>query len=139
MIKTATPASIRAINRFVVLDTVRKKGSCSRAQISRITGLFRSTVGEIVEVLLSQNLLIQRQAQLEREAREAVPFSFTKGGCTYERGYMRQPVYACRTCGGGGVCAGCSVGCHAGESTGCPLVFAVLCSVPHTRTCALSL
>ncbi|PWN91413.1 hypothetical protein FA10DRAFT_300027 [Acaromyces ingoldii] len=57
--------------------------------------------------------LIQRQAQLEREAREAVPFSFTKGGCTYEKGYIRQPVYACRTCGGGGVCAGCSVGCHA--------------------------
>ncbi|PWN38082.1 uncharacterized protein FA14DRAFT_159821 [Meira miltonrushii] len=57
--------------------------------------------------------LIEKQAELEEAARQAVPFSFTKGGCTYERGYIRQPVYACKTCGGGGVCAGCSVGCHA--------------------------
>lgn len=60
--------------------------------------------------------LIARQRKLEEAAREAVPFNFLKGGCTYEKGYIRQPVYACRTCGGGGVCAGCSVGCHAGES-----------------------
>lgn len=59
--------------------------------------------------------LIQRQMEMEEAAREAVPFSFTKGGCTYDRGYIRQPVFACRTCGGGGVCAGCSVGCHAGQ------------------------
>jgi hypothetical protein len=59
--------------------------------------------------------LLAHQAALEREAREAVPFSFTKGGCTHARGYIRQPVWACTTCGGGGVCAGCSVGCHAGE------------------------
>ncbi|PWN98859.1 hypothetical protein FA09DRAFT_329342 [Tilletiopsis washingtonensis] len=57
--------------------------------------------------------LLAHQAALEREAREAVPFSFTKGGCTHARGYIRQPVWACTTCGGGGVCAGCSVGCHA--------------------------
>ncbi|UZJ57044.1 hypothetical protein CBS101457_006364 [Exobasidium rhododendri] len=57
--------------------------------------------------------LIARQSQLEEAAREAVPFSFAKGGCTYERGYIKQPVYSCRSCGGGGVCAGCSVGCHA--------------------------
>jgi E3 ubiquitin-protein ligase UBR7 len=57
--------------------------------------------------------LIQRQAELEQAARQAVPFSFSKEGCTYSRGYIRQPVFACRTCGGGGVCAGCSVGCHA--------------------------
>lgn len=57
--------------------------------------------------------LIEKQAELEEAARQAVPFSFTKGGCTYERGYIRQPIYACKTCGGGGVCAGCSVGCHA--------------------------
>lgn len=57
--------------------------------------------------------LIERQAELEKAALQAVPFSFTRGGCTYEKGYIRQPVYACKTCGGGGVCAGCSVGCHA--------------------------
>ncbi|KDN52880.1 hypothetical protein K437DRAFT_253827 [Tilletiaria anomala UBC 951] len=55
--------------------------------------------------------LIARQAQLEAEAHAAIPFGL--GSCTHSKGYIRQPVYACRTCGGGGVCAHCSLGCHA--------------------------
>lgn len=55
--------------------------------------------------------LIAQQSKLEAQANEAIPFQFDS--CTHERGYIRQPVYACKTCGGGGVCAGCSVSCHA--------------------------
>ncbi|SJX63538.1 related to Protein mlo2 [Sporisorium reilianum f. sp. reilianum] len=55
--------------------------------------------------------LIAQQSRLEAQANEAIPFQFDT--CTHERGYIRQPVYACKTCGGGGVCAGCSVSCHA--------------------------
>lgn len=55
--------------------------------------------------------LIAQQARLEAQANEAIPFQFD--ACTYEKGNIRQPVYACKTCGGGGVCAGCSVSCHA--------------------------
>lgn len=55
--------------------------------------------------------LILREQALEAEARAAIPFGL--GACTYDRGYIKQPVYACRTCGGGGVCAHCSLGCHA--------------------------
>ena len=55
--------------------------------------------------------LIAHQARLEAQASEAIPFKFDT--CTHSMGYIRQPVYACRTCGGGGVCAGCSVSCHA--------------------------
>ena len=55
--------------------------------------------------------LIAQQSKLEAQANEAIPFQFDT--CTHERGYIRQPVYACKTCGGGGVCAGCSVSCHA--------------------------
>ena len=54
--------------------------------------------------------LIDQQTRLEAQANEAIPFRFDE--CTYSLGYIRQPVYACRTCGGGGVCAGCSVACH---------------------------
>lgn len=54
--------------------------------------------------------LIDQQGRLESVATEAIPYRFDT--CTYERGYIRQPVFACRTCGGGGVCAGCSVACH---------------------------
>lgn len=55
--------------------------------------------------------LLSHQALLESQAREAIPFSHTT--CTYSKGYIRQPLWACKDCGGGGVCAGCSVGCHA--------------------------
>lgn len=54
--------------------------------------------------------LIDQQARLEAEANEALPFAIDE--CTHTLGYIRQPIYACRTCGGGGVCAPCSVACH---------------------------
>ena len=54
--------------------------------------------------------LIEQQERLESQAAEAIPFRFDE--CTRDRGHIRQPIYACRTCGGGGVCAGCSVACH---------------------------
>lgn len=55
--------------------------------------------------------LIAQQEALDAQAYEAAPFAVDR--CTYALGPLRQPVYACRTCGGGGVCAGCSVACHA--------------------------
>ena len=55
--------------------------------------------------------LIEQQECLEAQASEAIPYSVDK--CTHSLGYLRQLVYACKTCGGGGVCVGCSVSCHA--------------------------
>ncbi|WFD34643.1 RING-type E3 ubiquitin transferase [Malassezia cuniculi] len=54
--------------------------------------------------------LIEQQERLEKQAAEAIPYKFDQ--CTRPMGHIRQPVFACRTCGGGGVCAGCSVACH---------------------------
>ncbi|PKI84825.1 hypothetical protein MVES_000876 [Malassezia vespertilionis] len=54
--------------------------------------------------------LIDRQARLEAQASEALPFSFDT--CTHSLGAIRQSVFACRTCGGGGVCYACSIVCH---------------------------
>lgn len=54
--------------------------------------------------------LIEQQERLEAQANEAIPFRFDE--CTFARGYIRQPVFACKTCGHGGICAGCSVTCH---------------------------
>lgn len=62
---------------------------------------------------LTADDLIAHQALLETQAREAIPFSFTRASCTHAKGYIRQPLWACRDCGGGAVCAGCSIGCHA--------------------------
>ena len=51
------------------------------------------------------------QEALEREARDALPFAIDQ--CTYDMGYIRQPLYACLTClNHGAVCAACSIACH---------------------------
>lgn len=55
--------------------------------------------------------LVAAQDALEAEARDALPFSFSQ--CTYDLGYIRQPVYACLTClNQKGVCGACSISCH---------------------------
>ncbi|KAG0758915.1 hypothetical protein G6F57_005655 [Rhizopus arrhizus] len=57
---------------------------------------------------------IQNQEQLEKEAREALPGKFEK--CTFPLGYIRQPLYACKTCSPdnpAGMCYSCSMTCHA--------------------------
>ncbi|CAG8780565.1 7503_t:CDS:2, partial [Cetraspora pellucida] len=65
------------------------------------------TVGEFLEL----------QKSLEEEAREVLPWNFDR--CTYSKGYLRQAVYACKTCKSstdsspGGVCYSCSIACHA--------------------------
>ncbi|KDE06597.1 hypothetical protein MVLG_03093 [Microbotryum lychnidis-dioicae p1A1 Lamole] len=55
--------------------------------------------------------LVAAQDALEAEARDTIPFAFTE--CTYEMGYIKQPLYACLTClNHRAVCAACSVSCH---------------------------
>jgi hypothetical protein len=65
--------------------------------------------------------LIAAQDALEDEAREAIPFASTE--CTYDMGYVKQPLFACLTClHNRAVCAGCSVSCH-----GCALLLVSFC------------
>ncbi|KAI9500941.1 hypothetical protein GGI25_005398 [Coemansia spiralis] len=78
---------------------------------------------------------LQVQADLEREAAEVLPGKFDE--CTFDRGYIRQPLYACLTCTRppaeynssldnaddtakhatqpAGMCYSCSIECHAGH------------------------
>ncbi|KZS90154.1 hypothetical protein SISNIDRAFT_475503 [Sistotremastrum niveocremeum HHB9708] len=55
--------------------------------------------------------ILDEEANLITEASLAIPHSFSE--CTYSRGYIRQPVYLCKTCNATrGICASCSVSCH---------------------------
>ncbi|SCV71195.1 BQ2448_2783 [Microbotryum intermedium] len=55
--------------------------------------------------------LVAAQDALEAEARDTIPFAFNE--CTYEMGYIKQPLYACLTClNHRAVCAACSISCH---------------------------
>ncbi|KAJ2890542.1 hypothetical protein IWW38_004076 [Coemansia aciculifera] len=78
---------------------------------------------------------LESQANLEREAAEVLPGKFDE--CTYDKGYIRQPLYACLTCthppskycqdaassdtadqlatDPAGMCYSCSIECHAGH------------------------
>ncbi|EUC58458.1 metaphase-anaphase transition protein (Mlo2), putative [Rhizoctonia solani AG-3 Rhs1AP] len=52
------------------------------------------------------------QASLVHEASIALPGEFSQ--CTYDLGYLKQSVYLCLMCEAGrGVCASCSISCHA--------------------------
>ncbi|KAL0075024.1 putative zinc finger in N-recognin-domain-containing protein [Phycomyces blakesleeanus] len=59
---------------------------------------------------------ISQQTILEQDAREALPGNFET--CTFDMGYIRQNVYACKTCNGSepaGMCYSCSMTCHNGH------------------------
>ncbi|RLV95389.1 Protein mlo2 [Spathaspora sp. JA1] len=59
---------------------------------------------------------ITNQVRLEREARELMPYDPNE--CTYTKGELRQPIFACLTCSAEnanepiGVCYSCSIQCH---------------------------
>jgi len=68
LMKTADPELMRAINRFNVLDTIRRAGSIARIEISDRTQLSTTTVSAITASLLDDGLIL---ARTEGDLREA--------------------------------------------------------------------
>jgi predicted NBD/HSP70 family sugar kinase len=58
--KTADPELMRAINRFTILDTVRRNGPISRVEISERTMLSTTTVSAITASLLDDGLILSK-------------------------------------------------------------------------------
>lgn len=58
--KTADPELMRAINRFTILDTIRRHGPISRVEISERTMLSTTTVSAITASLLDDGLILSR-------------------------------------------------------------------------------
>ena len=58
--KTADPELMRAINRFHVLDAIRRSGSVSRTEICEQTDLSSTTVSAITASLLDDGLIVTR-------------------------------------------------------------------------------
>ncbi len=55
--RTGSLKLVQEINRSVVLNLIKEKGPLSRADISRITKLTRSTISSIVNYLIKKNLV----------------------------------------------------------------------------------
>jgi predicted NBD/HSP70 family sugar kinase len=61
-IHTATPSSVRDVNRSIILNLVRLHQPISRVDLSNRTGIFRSSVSAIVDDLVNDRLLIEERA-----------------------------------------------------------------------------
>jgi predicted NBD/HSP70 family sugar kinase len=91
-IHTATPSSVRAVNRSIILGLIRRQQPISRAELARLTGIFRSSVSDIVDELLEEALVHEaRSAPLQRGR---VPMSLTLNDSGHRvLGVNIRPVY----------------------------------------------
>ena len=60
MIKTADPEFVRAINRYHVMDTIRRFGPISRVEIAERTDLSPPTISAITAALIEDKLVVPR-------------------------------------------------------------------------------
>ena len=65
--KTADPELMRAINRFHVMDAIRRFGPISRVEISQLTELSPTTVSAITAALLDDKLIMTQQVGALRD------------------------------------------------------------------------
>ena len=71
--KTADPELMRAINRFHVMDAIRRFGPVSRVEISEFTELSATTVSAITAALLDDKLIIPLQIGALRDVGRGRP------------------------------------------------------------------
>ena len=80
-IRTATPSSVRAVNRAIMLNLIRQKEPISRAELARLTGVFRSSVSDIVDELVEQNVVSEERSTASQRGR--VPMSLQLNDLNY--------------------------------------------------------
>jgi predicted NBD/HSP70 family sugar kinase len=71
--KTADPEFMRAINRFHVMDAIRRHGPIARVEICERTELSPTTVSAITAALLDDGLIVTRQMGTVRDAGRGRP------------------------------------------------------------------
>src|SRR5208283_3696361 len=71
--KTADPELMRAINRFHVMDAIRRFGPVSRVEICKLTELSPTTVSAITAALLDDGLIVPRSVGAVRDAARGRP------------------------------------------------------------------
>jgi len=93
-IRTATPSSVREVNRAIMLELIRKRQPISRADLARITGVFRSSVSDIVDELLDQQL-VREERQAHQRGRGRVPMNLRLNeDCCLVLGLNIRPSYS---------------------------------------------
>lgn len=77
---TASPSTIRDINRSILLSLIRLHQPISRARLAVMTGMFRSSISDIVKELVDAGLLIEKRATPEGRGRVPVMLSLNDRG-----------------------------------------------------------
>jgi predicted NBD/HSP70 family sugar kinase len=91
-IRTATPSSIRAVNRSILLELIRRRQPVSRAELARLTGIFRSSVSDIVDELVADGLITEERGAPVQRGR--VPVSLRLNDLSYPvLGLNIRPAY----------------------------------------------
>jgi predicted NBD/HSP70 family sugar kinase len=91
-IRTATPSSVRAVNRSIMLELIRRRQPVSRADLARLTGIFRSSVSDIVDELVEEELVSEERAVPSQRGR--VPMSLRLNDSGYPvLGLNIRPAY----------------------------------------------
>jgi predicted NBD/HSP70 family sugar kinase len=91
-IRTATPSSVRAVNRSIMLELIRRRQPVSRADLARFTGIFRSSVSDIVDELAEEDLVSEERAAPSQRGR--VPMSLRLNDAGYPvLGLNIRPAY----------------------------------------------
>ena len=91
-IHTATPSSVRAVNRSIMLGLIRRRQPISRAELARLTGVFRSSVSDIIDELIDERLVTEERATPSRRGR--VPMSLRLNDSSYPvLGLNVRPAY----------------------------------------------
>jgi predicted NBD/HSP70 family sugar kinase len=92
-IRTATPSSVRAVNRSIMLELIRRHHPISRADLARLTGVFRSSVSDIVDELVAEGLVLENR-DATNHARGRVPMSLRLNETSYQvLGLNVRPSY----------------------------------------------
>src|SRR5947209_3765917 len=91
-IRTATPSSIRAVNRSIILGLIRRRQPISRAELARLTGIFRSSISDIVDELAADGLITEERGTPLQRGR--VPVSLRLNDLSYPvLGLNIRPAY----------------------------------------------
>ncbi len=77
---TATPATVRQVNRAILLNLIRTHQPISRIQLSTLTGIYRSNVSFIVEELIQEGLVSERRGKPEGRGRVPMFLSLNPDG-----------------------------------------------------------
>lgn len=73
---------VKQINKSIVLNTIRKKGNISRADIANITGLNKSTVSSIVDELIKEGFVKEEGPGISKGGRKPIILNINNNaGC----------------------------------------------------------